>query len=99
MKSNKDFQPRTGKVLEADDLVRKSARLEPNKKSGKDKHRMFADNEDDEDDFIIPTKRESVLDYYDDIPELEDDEFEDDYDDDEFDEYDDDDDEEEVEED
>ncbi|MEG1649644.1 MAG: hypothetical protein RR277_07125 [Rikenellaceae bacterium] len=67
MKTNKDFQTKS-KTLGAEDLLRKAAKLDPIKKSGKDRHRVFASNDDD-DDIIIPRHKESVLDYFDDVPE------------------------------
>ncbi len=49
---------------EADEL-RKAKRLEPIRKSGKERHTLYGGiDEDDEDEF--PAKRESILDYLDD---------------------------------
>lgn len=94
MKTNKDFQTK-GNASGAEDLLRKAAKLDPIKKSGKDRHRVFASSEEDE-DIIIPRHKESVLDYFDDVPEDEiapDSDFdeeleEDDFDDEDSDEYD-----------
>ena len=51
---------------EADEL-RKAKRLEPMRKSGKERHALFSGlDEDDEDETYAPfVKRESVLDYLD----------------------------------
>lgn len=64
MKSQKDFRGQDS----ATDFVRKAAKLEPIKKSGKEKHAIFNKKDDDFDDeeLDLKPKRESVLDYYDD---------------------------------
>lgn len=46
------------------DELRKAKRLEPMHKSGKERHTLYS-NLDEEDDELV-TKRESVLDYLDD---------------------------------
>ena len=48
---------------EADDL-RKAKRREPIRKSGKERHALYSSFDEDEDE-ILPLKRESVLDYLD----------------------------------
>lgn len=48
------------------DELRKAKRLEPIHKSGKERHELYNNFDDEEDEPIIPTKRESVLDYFDD---------------------------------
>lgn len=51
---------------EADEL-RKAKRLEPIRKSGKERHALFSSFEEDDDEaFALLSKRESVLDYLDD---------------------------------
>lgn len=50
---------------EADEL-RKAKRLEPIHKSGKERHELYNNFEEDDDELIITPKRESVLDYFDD---------------------------------
>lgn len=86
MKSNNGLR---NNGMKADtDEVKKTVKLSPIKKSGKDKHNIYRDLEDgDEDDYdlINYKKRESVLDYFDDEAEDFDD---DDYDDDDYDEED-----------
>lgn len=59
--------------------VKKTVKLKPIKKSGKEKHTIYKDIDDDEDDLdlINYKKRESVLDYYDDGEEDYDDEYDD----------------------
>ncbi|MDE6183610.1 MAG: hypothetical protein K2F53_04220 [Rikenellaceae bacterium] len=59
MKSNKDFRERHHS---SDDLLKKPTRLEPNRKSGKE--RIIIDDDYDEDELYQP-KRESILDYFD----------------------------------
>lgn len=65
MKSTRDFRSQDA----ANDYVRKAAKLEPMKKSGKEKHNLYngGGHDDDEDDeFDLKPKRESVFDYLDD---------------------------------
>ena len=65
MKSNNDLRGRNG--FGSEDLLRKAAKLEPIKKSGKEKHAMARELDEEEDDLELNFhKRESVLDYYDD---------------------------------
>ncbi len=59
MKSNKDFRE---KYRSSDDLLKKPTRLEPNRKSGKE--RIIIDDDDYEEE-LYPPKRESILDYFD----------------------------------
>lgn len=49
------------------DELRKAKRLEPIRKSGKERHALYSsfDEEDEEEEEILPLKRESVLDYLD----------------------------------
>lgn len=51
------------RVHDADDL-RKAKRLEPMRKSGKERHALLSNINDDDDELIRP-RRESVLDYLD----------------------------------
>lgn len=89
MKSTGEFR---NKVVDLTDLGKKSVKLEPIRKSGKDKHTLYKglnsreNNPDEEDDDIILVrpKRESVLDYMDDGSD-DDDQMDDDYDDDDLD--------------
>lgn len=64
MKSQKDF--RTNQTQTADTL-RKAVKLEPIRKSGKEKHEIYKglshSDEDEEDDYSQLKKRESILDY------------------------------------
>lgn len=81
MKSNNDFR---SQGAGAHDSGKKAVKLEPIRKSGKEKHQLYrglqhADDEDDEDyELNALRKRESVLDYMGDEDE---DEFEDEDDD------------------
>ena len=52
------------------DELRKAKRLEPMRKSGKERHTLYSQfEEDDEDDYRSYAKRESALDYLDDEDE------------------------------
>ena len=54
---------------EADEL-RKAKRLEPMRKSGKERHSLYRSiDEEDDEDLLGTTRRESVLDYLDDQDE------------------------------
>lgn len=66
MKSNK--APRgTAKAYDSEDLLKKAVKLSPIKKSGKEKNFYIAAVEEEEDlEFELLQKRESVLDYFDD---------------------------------
>lgn len=72
MKSNKGLRA-SSDVFGPEDLLRKAAKLEPIKKSGKEK-RAFIRELDDDDDFDLKQlhKKESVLDYFDDGSEVDD---------------------------
>lgn len=87
MKSQKDF--RTQPNVSADTL-KKAVKLEPIRKSGKEKHTMFKglENDQDEDELEYQSlkKRESVLDYMGDDDEEEDEDQLDKWDDDQDDE-------------
>lgn len=64
MKSTKDFRP-TG----ADEASKKTPKLDPIRKSGKERHSLYKslDQEEDEDaELLALRKKESVLDYMDD---------------------------------
>lgn len=47
------------------DELRKARRLEPIRKSGKERHALYGNLHDDEEDMPTPARRESALDYYD----------------------------------
>lgn len=69
MKSTKDFRSQDT----AHDNLRRAAKLEPIRKSGKEKHQIYRDvshgDDSDDDELLAPPKRESVLDYFDDDDE------------------------------
>lgn len=59
----------SGYTSDTEDVIRKPAKLEPVRKSGKDKitfHGKFDDDVDELDEDFGYRKRESVLDYFDD---------------------------------
>lgn len=87
MKSTKDFRPGS------EDTTKKATKLEPIRKSGKERHTLFKtlDQDDEDAELNALRKRESILDYIDDGEEdldeedLDEDEFDDeDFDDEEF---------------
>ena len=69
MKSTQKFRS-TAEGFGADDLLKKPAKLEPIKKSGKEKRTIYSALQDDDDDELLTLhKRESILDYFDDVDE------------------------------
>lgn len=64
MKSNKEFRGKSDNS-DSGDLMKKAMKLEPIKKSGKERHSLYSDLDDDE-ELDSYKKRESVLDYFDD---------------------------------
>lgn len=68
MKSSKEFRGKSND-FDSGDLVKKAIKLEPIKKSGKEKHSLFSELEDDDLELDSYKKRESVLDYFDDEDE------------------------------
>lgn len=83
MKSIKDFRSKQ-QSFDSEDSMRRASKLEPIKKSGKEKHSLYSrlDDDDDDDDVELRSlrKRESAYDYFDDGEES-DEEFDDDLDD------------------
>lgn len=47
------------------DELRKAKRLEPIRKSGKERHALYSSFYEEDEEEILPLKRESVLDYLD----------------------------------
>ena len=47
------------------DELRKAKRLEPIRKSGKERHALYSSFDGEDEEEILPLKRESVLDYLD----------------------------------
>ncbi len=71
MKSNNVFRTK-GHDREPEDTTKKTVKLPPIKKSGKEKHALYGSLDEDEDDPEVEyQKRESVLDYFDDEEEEE----------------------------
>lgn len=69
MKSTKDFRPASG-----GETTRKATKLDPIRKSGKERHTLFkslGDEEEADAELLALRKRESVLDYLDDGEEEE----------------------------
>ena len=66
MKSNKGIRT-VGHDHNAGDTVRKAVKLPPIKKSGKERHELYSSIEEDDDMAIGYRRRESVLDYFDDV--------------------------------
>lgn len=90
MKSIKDFRSKQ-QSFDSEDSMRRASKLEPIKKSGKEKHSLYSrlDDDDDDDDVELRSlrKRESAYDYFDDVEES-DEEFDDDLDDEDDEEWD-----------
>lgn len=90
MKSIKDFRSKQ-QSFDSEDSMRRASKLEPIKKSGKEKHSLYSrlddDDEDDDAELCSLRKRESAYDYYDDGEES-DEEFDDDLDDEDDEEWD-----------
>lgn len=69
MKATNDFRNRS-RVSDSEDSLRRAAKLDPIKKSGKERHAMYSlVDEEEELEELMDRKRESILDYYDDIEE------------------------------
>lgn len=73
MKSLKGFKA-AGYAADTDDTIRKPAKLDPVRKSGKERHSLYTalggEDDDTEEEFEY-RKKESVLDYFDDGSEEE----------------------------
>ena len=69
MKSNRDF--RTGDNFDKADTLKKGTKLPPMKKSGKERHTLYSELEEEDDDiaYHMP-KKESVFDYFDEDEDL-----------------------------
>lgn len=65
MKSTKDLRA----TSKPEDSLRKAAKLEPIKKSGKERHQMLEELDDDDVELETYKKRESILDYFEDDEE------------------------------
>lgn len=65
MKAVRDFR-RNG-AADAEEVFKRATKLAPNRKSGKERHSLYAQFDDDEDDASgYRVRKESALDYYDD---------------------------------
>ena len=58
--------PRGARPGDRSDELRKAKRLEPMRKSGKERHALYSNLRDEEDDEPIRPRRESAFDYFDD---------------------------------
>ena len=77
MKATKDFRGRGGD-FGAEDSLKRAAKLDPIKKSGKERHVLYSQIDEEEDmELIRVRKKDSILDYFDDGEE-EDQEFDED---------------------
>ncbi len=68
MKSHADFKLKES-VTDPDDAIRKPARLDPIRKSGKERRSLYDELGDEDEELDYHGKRESVLDYFDDDEE------------------------------
>lgn len=64
MKSNKDF--RGGIGFDAPEDMKRGTKLPPAKKSGKERHALYSEFEEEDEIDSTPAKKESVFDYFDD---------------------------------
>lgn len=65
MKSIKDVRVKNDS-FDSGDLMKKAMKLEPIKKSGKERHTMYGELDEEDPSLYDYRKRESVLDYFDD---------------------------------
>ncbi len=72
MKSHKNAH-QSNDVFEGD-ATKRATKLAPNRKSGKERHHLYQslESEDDDEDYYLPSERESALDYFDDGEEYDD---------------------------
>jgi len=70
MKSEKNFRGRPDGHRDSEDL-RKAVKLDPIRKSGKERHSLYDELDEDAEAFELDTfrKRESILDYFDESEE------------------------------
>lgn len=67
MKSNNVFRTK-GHDRESEDTTKKAVKLPPIKKSGKERHELYGSLDDEDDDTSLGyRRRESALDYFDDM--------------------------------
>ena len=72
MKATKDFRGRGGD-FGSEDSVKRAAKLDPIKKSGKERHALYSQIDEDEDmELLRVKKKDSILDYFDDGEEEDD---------------------------
>ena len=79
MKSNKEFRGK-GNAADSGDSIRRAQKLEPIRKSGKERHALYGKfhEDEEEDDYSDYKRKESVFDYFDDEEESEEETFEED---------------------
>ena len=66
MKSTHVFR-NSDRKADSEDSLKRAAKLDPIRKSGKDRHAMFSQLDDEDDpEWLALKKRDSVLDYFDD---------------------------------
>ncbi len=86
MKATKDFRSR-GNDFGSEDSMKRASKLDPIRKSGKERHVLYSQIDEEEDmELIRVRKKDSILDYFDDDEEDRDDDLEDEWDEDEWDE-------------
>ena len=74
MKAMKNFRDRSD-AFGSEDSMKRAAKLDPIKKSGKERHALYSRMHEDEDEdweLLSVKKRDSILDYYDDGQDEED---------------------------
>ena len=67
MKSNQNFRHKV-RETKSEDLLKRAAKLEPLKKSGKEKRTIYSrlDEEDEDAELLALRKQDSIIDYFDD---------------------------------
>lgn len=65
MKSNHVFRSRTND-FGSEDSLKRAAKLDPMRRSGKERHQLYSNLDEEDEDLNFLYKKESVLDYFDD---------------------------------
>ena len=66
MKTEKHFRSQADNGRNTEDLIRKAAKLEPIRKSGKERHALYSELDDEDPELESYRAKESILDYFDD---------------------------------
>lgn len=69
MKTVKSFRGQSPDRRDAEDVSHKAGKLQPIRKSGKDRHSLYSELDEGEDEELDYRVRDSILDYFDDDEE------------------------------